>query len=73
MINLLVLAGVAVAAFVFGVLFERRNSKAVEADISWIKAEVAKLSGHGSKPVAPTPVKPATPAPAPAAPVTGSK
>jgi len=53
LVHLGILAVVAVGSFVFGVLFGRHNSKTVEADIAWIKAEVAKLSGHGSKPSAP--------------------
>lgn len=42
---ILELAGAAVAGFVFGVLFGRRNTAKVEADIALIKAEVTKLSG----------------------------
>ena len=34
-----------VGGFVFGVLFGRRNTAKVEADIAAIKAEVTKLSG----------------------------
>lgn len=37
--------GAAVGGFVFGVLFGRRNTQKVEADIAAIKAEVSKLSG----------------------------
>lgn len=42
-----IIVGVAalVGGFVFGVLFGRRNTAKVEADIAAIKAEVTKLSG----------------------------
>ncbi len=39
------LVAAAAGGFVFGVLFGRRNTQKVEADIAAIKAEVSKLSG----------------------------
>jgi len=46
MTTTIIIAVVALAGgFIFGLLFGRRNSNKVEADIALIKAEVSKLSG----------------------------
>jgi len=42
---MIITAIVGVAAFVFGVLFGRRNTKKVEAALAAAKAEITKLSG----------------------------